>query len=127
MSQKEENVVEQPVVIDPFKYGYKPGTMLLVPAELFMENFQITGAVAHNETKEMVSINEFSPETGPEIDENGQVKPQAEKVIIYITPMGKKAGEAFNGNVAFHLEQIKSGMAVPVSELMNLGSQLDLD
>lgn len=126
MSKKEENVVEQPVVVDPFKYGYKPGTMLLVPAELFMENFQITGAVAHNETKEMVSINEFTPEAGPELDENGQVKAQQERVIIYITPMGKKAGDAFNSNVSFHMEQIKNGMAVPVSELMNLGSQLDL-
>lgn len=128
MSNKEENVVEQPIVTDPLAYDFPENTMITIPANIWMRNTHFTGAVAHNETKEMISMNEFSPDKGPEIDENGQVVPQEEKVIIYTTPIGKEAADLFSLNIQWQLELIKNGVAIKKTELQKRaqGPELDL-
>lgn len=112
MSKKDQNVVETPVVTDPFEYGYPRETQVPIPAELFMALLQIMGAVAQEESKEMIMVNQFPLETGPERDENGVPKFQPEQVILYVTPKGKRAEELFNAIMEVHMIQIESKVAI---------------
>lgn len=118
MSNKEENTIEQPVITDPFAYGYAPGTLVMMPAELFMRFIQTLGAIAQMETKQTIVVDEFDATTGPELDENGMPVQRPERVVISTSIAGKQAADTFNEGVNFHISQIEKGMTISREEAM---------
>ena len=127
MSTKDQNVMETPVVTDPFEFGYPRETKVPVPAELFMAMLQMMGAVAQEESKEMILVNQFPLETGPERDENGMPKFQPEQVLLYVTPKGKRAEELFNAIMEIHMNQIESKVAISRTEAQAEQAAPDLE
>ena len=93
---------------DPFRYGYKPGSAVTIPVELFMRVIDLTGAVAKNEVKERIEV--LSVELGAEVTE--QQKPI---VRVFTTPVGRASEELFNEFVNVHIENIEKGLAVDLN------------
>lgn len=118
MSNKEENTIDQEVITDPFAYGYAPGTLVMMPAELFMRNMQTLGAIAQMETKQSIIVDEFDALEGPELDENGVPVQKPERVVISTSVAGKQAADTFNENVNFHISQIEKGMTISREQAM---------
>jgi hypothetical protein len=112
MSKQEEVAVERPVVTNPLDYGYAPDTQITIPAGLFMAYMQLAGAIAQEETKELILLNQFPLETGPEREENGMPKMQPEQVMMYVSPKGKRAEELFNATIEIHMTMIDSKVAI---------------
>ena len=82
---------EAQVNFDPFQYGYKPGSTVTLPVELFMRVIDLTGAVAKNEVKERIEV--LSVELGAEVTE--QQKPI---VRVFTTPVGRELARNFSMN-----------------------------
>ena len=99
---------EAQVNFDPFQYGYKPGSTVTLPVELFMRVIDLTGAVAKNEVKERIEV--LSVELGAEVTE--QQKPI---VRVFTTPVGRASEELFNEFLNFHVENIEKGLAVDLN------------
>ena len=93
---------------DPFQYGYKPGSAVTIPVELFMRVIDLTGAVAKNEVKERIEV--LSVELGAEVTE--QQKPI---VRVFTTPVGRASEELFNEFLNVHVENIEKGLAVDLN------------
>lgn len=93
---------------DPFRYGYKPGSAVTIPVELFMRVIDLTGAVAKNEVKERIEV--LSVELGAEVTE--QQKPI---VRVFTTPVGRASEELFNEFLNVHVENIEKGLAVDLN------------
>lgn len=102
---------------DPFRYGYKPGSAVTIPVELFMRVIDLTGAVAKNEVKERIEV--LSVELGAEVTE--QQKPI---VRVFTTPVGRASEELFNEFVNVHIENIEKGLAVDLNTpALDLGDE----
>ena len=99
---------ETQVNFDPFQYGYKPGSAVTIPVELFMRVIDLTGAVAKNEVKERIEV--LSVELGAEVTE--QQKPI---VRVFTTPIGRASEELFNEFVNVHVDNIEKGLAVDLN------------
>ena len=99
---------ETQVNFDPFQYGYKPGSAVTIPVELFMRVIDLTGAVAKNEVKERIEV--LSVELGAEVTE--QQKPI---VRVFTTPVGRASEELFNEFLNVHVENIEKGLAVDLN------------
>jgi hypothetical protein len=112
MSKQEEVAVERPVVTNPLDYGYAPDAQITIPAGLFMAYMQLAGAIAQEETKELILLNQFPLETGPEREANGMPKMQPEQVMMYVSPKGKRAEELFNATIEIHMTMIDSKVAI---------------
>lgn len=102
---------------DPFRYGYKPGSAVTIPVELFMRVIDLTGAVAKNEVKERIEV--LSVELGAEVTE--QQKPI---VRVFTTPVGRASEELFNEFLNVHVENIEKGLAVDLNTpTLDLGDE----
>ena len=102
---------------DPFQFGYKPGSAVTIPVELFMRVIDLTGAVAKNEVKERIEV--LSVELGAEVTE--QQKPI---VRVFTTPVGRASEELFNEFVNVHVDNIEKGLAVDLSTpTLDLGDE----
>ena len=93
---------------DPFQFGYKPGTAVTIPVELFMRVIDLTGAVAKNEVKERIEV--LSVELGSEVTEG-----QKPIVRVFTTPVGRASEELFNELVNVHVDNIEKGLAVDLN------------
>lgn len=122
-NKKQEEVLEQKVITNPFDYGYKPGTLVTMDANLFATMMQYIGATAQEEIKTMVVVNQFPLKTGPVRDENGMPTMPEEQVMYTISEKGKRAEELFNECIELHIENINKGLAVesPEQSQLNLG------
>ena len=122
-NKKQEEVLEQKVITNPFDYGYKPGTLVTMDANLFATMMQYIGATAQEEIKTMVVVNQFPLKTGPVKDENGMTTMPEEQVMFTISEKGKRAEELFNECIELHIENINKGLAVesPEQSQLNLG------
>ena len=108
---------ETQVNFDPFQYGYKPGSTVALPVELFMRVIDLTGAVAKNEVKERIEV--LSVELGAEVTE--QQKPI---VRVFTTPVGRASEELFNEFINVHVENIEKGLAVDLNTpTLDLGDE----
>ena len=125
MSKQDEQVKEQQVITDPFKFVYTPGTKVIIDGGFFASVLQYLGASAQEEIKEMVIVNQFPLATGPQRDETGMVKMPEEQVILTISPKGKRAEILFQEGMSIHMEQIENGIAVDVNTVPTQ-SPLDL-
>lgn len=102
---------------DPFRYGYKPGSAVTIPVELFMRVIDLTGAVAKNEVKERIEV--LSVELGADVTE--QQKPI---VRVFTTPVGRASEELFNEFLNVHVENIEKGLAVDLNTpTLDLGDE----
>lgn len=102
---------------DPFRYGYKPGSAVTIPVELFMRVIDLTGAVAKNEVKERIEV--LSVELGAEVTE--QQKPI---VRVFTTPVGRASEELFDEFLNVHVENIEKGLAVDLNTpTLDLGDE----
>lgn len=108
MSKKEEQANEERLAamsqIDPYQFGYKKGSSVTIPAELFMAILDITGAVAQKEQERIVERLSFKQGEQPE---------ESEPLFkIITTDIGFKAEEVFNNTMEVHYSNIDKGFAV---------------
>lgn len=101
--------------VDPFSEGYRPGSGVTVPAEVFMAMLDFSGYVAQTEQKEMVELTSFK--MGEQPGDKGE-----ETIRIYTSGMGKKGDQLFNELMSIHYENIDKGVTVN----HNVGVELDL-
>lgn len=104
--------------VDLSQYGYAPGTLIPVPAELFMGVMSILQRVVQRETKEVIEVVTF--EIGKQEDVSHK-----ETFRLLTTPLGKESGDLFNEYLQLHGKNTESGLAVkhnPAVEL-DLGAE----
>ena len=92
--------------INPFEFGYKPGTGITVDANLFMGLLEFSQVVARNETKELIEMIRFPMGTQPPQEE------PTPNVSVVTTPIGKRSQEIFDTMMNIHFENIDKGLAV---------------
>lgn len=91
--------------VNPFEYGYKPGSGVTIPAELLMAFLEMMQVVVRNESKEFVEMVSFEMGTQPNEEQTPIVR-------VMVSPVGKRAEELFNSLMEVHFQNIDSGLAV---------------
>lgn len=116
MSKKPVQEQEQKVITDPFDYVYLPNTMVYVTGEYLARMIQFCAAMAQEEMKENIVINQFPLEAGPARDEQGIMVQPKEQVIVTTSPRGKAAEALFQDGMEIHMDNIQRGLAIKASE-----------
>lgn len=118
MTEKEqEQKLQAMSQINAYDFGYKPGTGITIPAELFMAMMDHSGAVAQKETQELVEVVSF------EIGSQPQTK-EPKTVRVYTSGLGMRSEQLFNELMNIHYENIDKGLTVPIGEpKLDLGEE----
>lgn len=103
-------------VSNPFDYGYKPGSVVVLDAAVFMNTITHLLTVSREETKEQVILDTFEMEKGPALNEAGEIIQSPTKVSLIMSPMGYECEKLARVFMNIHMQNIDSGHAISLLE-----------
>lgn len=103
-------------MVNPFEYGYKKGSSVTIPAEVFMGLMDFGIAVVRKETQELIEVMSVKEGEMPKEDEV-----QDNIVRVMVSPLGKRGESLVNALVEIHTENIDKKFAVKQTPELDLG------